>query len=195
MSSRSRQRADTRCSVSVIWGASVASMVSDGKREPRVVGTRGSEKCIGCGERIRTSRPSGYEPDELPLLHPATTHSRGRTGIGQTAQPSVRPYDLAMNPLVIAVLLGTGLVALLPTRRLAERAHSSWIVLIYLPGVLAPAARGRRRARSAAPGHSAHDPPGDRFRSSRSGPASTGCFGRPPRDVPPPPRNVTPPDV
>src|SRR5216110_424975 len=29
-------------------------------------------------------RPSGYEPDELPLLHPATAHSRDRPPIGQT---------------------------------------------------------------------------------------------------------------
>ena len=29
-------------------------------------------------------RPSGYEPDELPLLHPATAHGRRSAPIGQT---------------------------------------------------------------------------------------------------------------
>src|SRR4051794_31509986 len=30
-------------------------------------------------------RPSGYEPDELPLLHPATAHGSDRSRPGQTA--------------------------------------------------------------------------------------------------------------
>src|SRR5436305_9389898 len=29
-------------------------------------------------------RPSGYEPDELPLLHPAASYSRDRAGSWQT---------------------------------------------------------------------------------------------------------------
>ena len=30
-------------------------------------------------------RPSGYEPDELPLLHPAAAHASDRLHIGQTS--------------------------------------------------------------------------------------------------------------
>ncbi len=33
-------------------------------------------------------RPSGYEPDELPLLHPATAHGSGGPEFGQTPLPS-----------------------------------------------------------------------------------------------------------
>ena len=42
------------------------------KEEPRVVGTRGSEMTSNwLRGKDSNLRPSGYEPDELPLLHPA----------------------------------------------------------------------------------------------------------------------------
>ena len=36
-----------------------------------------------------------------------------------------------MNPLVITILLGTGLLALLPTRRLSQRSSEGWLVALY----------------------------------------------------------------
>ncbi len=42
------------------------------KKEPRVVGTRGSGMTSNwLRGKDSNLRPSGYEPDELPLLHPA----------------------------------------------------------------------------------------------------------------------------
>ena len=55
-------------------GADNAAMVADQpgeKEEPRVVGTRGSKMSAWLRGKDSNLRPSGYEPDELPLLHPA----------------------------------------------------------------------------------------------------------------------------
>src|SRR5450759_3696980 len=41
------------------------------QKEPLVVGTRGSEESRWLQGKDSNLRPSGYEPDELPLLHPA----------------------------------------------------------------------------------------------------------------------------
>ena len=41
------------------------------------------------------------------------------------------PYDRRVTPLVITIVLGTGLLALLPTRRLSQRAPEGWVLTLY----------------------------------------------------------------
>ena len=47
-------------------------------------------------------RPSGYEPDELPLLHPATQNTSGRSRSGQSTSRSgaTEGYDYSVSPTI-----------------------------------------------------------------------------------------------
>ena len=45
--------------------------------------------------------------------------------------PRIRPYDPPVSPILIAAVLGAGLLALLPTRRLAQRSSDGWVVTGY----------------------------------------------------------------
>ena len=45
-------------------------------------------------------RPSGYEPDELPLLHPATAHGSDRSKPGQTESTTLEPVRRSHRRLV-----------------------------------------------------------------------------------------------
>ena len=55
------------------------------KKNPGWSGPGVQGKLIGCGGGSNR-RPSGYEPDELPLLHPATREGTGGGRMRQTAQ-------------------------------------------------------------------------------------------------------------
>jgi hypothetical protein len=98
-----------------------------------------------------------------------------------------------VTPLVIAILLAAGLLALLPTRRLATRTDDRWIVAgwyVALWATLVALALIPSLRRFAIPVALvlAIGP----WLTLRAG--IERLLGRPPRDVRPPPRNVTPPD-
>jgi hypothetical protein len=54
-----------------------------------------------------------------------------RFGRWNDRPPVSRPYDPSVTPTLIAVVLGAGLLALLPVRRLAERTPDRAIVSLY----------------------------------------------------------------
>lgn len=109
-------------------------------------------------------------------------------------QPEAQPYDPPVTPFLLAVLLATGLLALVPTRRLAARSADGWLVggyyaalwLVLLVLVLAPPLR-----RLAVPVALllAVAP----WMDVRAGLAR--LLGRPARPPRRPPRNVTPPEA
>ena len=69
------------------------------KEEPRVVGTRGSrEDANWLRGKDSNLRPSGYEPDELPLLHPAKTSNCSR-------KPQFRRKISLGRPLQLGTML------------------------------------------------------------------------------------------
>jgi len=119
-----------------------------------------------------------------------------RPQIGQQPAgiPSRRPYDPAVTPALIAIVLGTGLLALIPTRRLAQGSAGSWLIATYylavwlllIAAVMAP---GVRRLALPVLLVLAIAP----WLTLRAG--LERLLRRPPRERRPPPRNVTPPDA
>ena len=106
----------------------------------------------------------------------------------------MRPYDPPVTPALIAIVLGTALLALLPTRRLAQRTEDRWIVLAYylaLWMLIAAVALvpGARRLAIPLALLLAILP----WLTIRAG--LDRLLGRPARVRRPPPRNVTPPDA
>ena len=99
-----------------------------------------------------------------------------------------------MTPILIAIVLGTGLLALLPTRRLAERTRDLWLVggyfvVLWVTLAVIVAVPTLRRlaiplavALSVAP-----------FVTLRG--SINRLLGRRSAATAPPPRNVTPPDA
>jgi hypothetical protein len=99
-----------------------------------------------------------------------------------------------MPPIIIAVLLGAGLVALIPTRRLADRTADRWLVLAYyialwLLLMTIVGAPGLRRFSVPLALLLAIAP----FVTFRAG--LDRLLGRRGDERRPPPRNVTPPDA
>jgi len=109
-------------------------------------------------------------------------------------RPSRCPYDPAVTPALIATVLGTGLLALIPTWRLAQRHAGRWVVagyflVVWLLLAVAVVAPGARRVAIPVLLVLAIAP----WLTLRAG--LDRVLGRRPRDRRPPPRNVTPPEA
>lgn len=99
-----------------------------------------------------------------------------------------------MTPILIAIVLGTGLLALLPTLRLARRTADGWMLAVYfatlwLTFAAVAGVPGLRRITIPLAIVLAIAP----WLTIRAG--IDRLLGRPPSERRPPPRNVTPPDA